>query len=70
MKYLRKLLCRAVGHQYRATHEFSPETRRVGCARCGGDWAMNDRLRILVAWGPEFDAFYFSESSPVGADKE
>ena len=65
MSIVRKLICRVAGHKYRTTHEFSSETWRVGCARCGGDWAMNDRLRILVAWEPEFDAFYAEHGETI-----
>ena len=53
-----RLACWAIGHKYRLQQEFSPETRRVVCCRCAGDWAMNDRVNIIVPWNGEFAEFY------------
>lgn len=53
-----RLVCWALGHQYRTQQEFSPETRRIVCGRCDGDWAMNDRVNIIVPWNGEFADFY------------
>lgn len=75
MNLLSKLKCKIVGHSYIVRQRFSDHSRRVGCVRCGGDWAMNDDARVIVPWTPEFAAFYaehgvrIAESSPVGADR-
>lgn len=58
MKLLRKLFCAISGHETRVHQAFTPETRRIVCDRCGGDWAMNDRERIVVPWSGEFAQFY------------
>jgi hypothetical protein len=53
-----RLLCWLIGHQYRVSEVFTPDTRRVCCARCSGQWAMNDRVRVIVPWSDEFERFY------------
>lgn len=58
MRFLARIACYVAGHQYRVTRYLTPHSRRVGCPRCGGDWAMNDDARVIVKWSPEFDAFY------------
>ncbi len=54
-------VCRIAGHKYRVLQTFSLDTRRVGCNRCAGDWAMNDRLQVLVKWDSSFARIYSSE---------
>ncbi len=55
---MKRVICWIIGHNYRTRQVFSPESRRVCCPRCGGDWAMNDRVRVLVPWSGEFEQFY------------
>lgn len=58
MNILNRLACAVLGHRI-ATHQvFTTETRRVICDCCGGDYAMNDRERILTPWNGEFAKFY------------
>jgi predicted nucleic acid-binding Zn ribbon protein len=55
---MKRLICWVVGHRYRVKQVFSADSRRVCCDRCGGDWAMNDRVRVIVPWSAEFEQFY------------
>jgi hypothetical protein len=50
-----KILCPALGHRLRVVQEFTPLVRRVKCVRCGGDWGMNDHLRMMIPWTPELE---------------
>lgn len=54
----KRLICWFTGHRYRVTQVFSEDTRRVGCDRCNGDWAMNDREHVIAPWSDEFTRFY------------
>lgn len=58
MAFLRRLFCFLLGHEFFVVQRFSPQSRRVGCHNCDGDWGMNDDARALVRWGPEFEAMY------------
>jgi hypothetical protein len=58
MSLLLKLACAIVGHKMRTYQIFTSATRRIVCNRCGGDWAMNDRERIIVPWSDEFAELY------------
>lgn len=58
MKMMRRLKCRIAGHQYFTRQTLTAHSRRVGCKYCGGDWAMNDDVRVIVPWSAEFDKFY------------
>lgn len=62
LRILASLKCWAVGHNYVVHQVFSPATRRVKCPCCDGDWAMNDRERIIVPWNGEFEEFYKDQS--------
>lgn len=55
---MKLLLCWLLGHRYQTTQVFSAESRRVGCTSCNGDWAMNDRVGVLVPWSGELEQFY------------
>ena len=52
------VLCFVFGHKYRVVREFSYTSRKVGCARCGRKWGMNDETRSFVPWDGEFDKLY------------
>ena len=52
------LICLLFGHKWFVEKEFTPDTRKVGCHRCGKRWGMNDRLGILVQWDDELEDFY------------
>ena len=55
---MKRIICWVFGHKYHVVQVFSHESRRVCCLCCDGDWAMNDRVRVLVPWSDEFDRFY------------
>lgn len=73
MRLLLKLKCWIVGHETRVHQAFSRDIRRVVCDCCGGDWAMNDRVRIITPWSGEFARFYEEQGHvlrPIAAAKE
>lgn len=70
MRLLRKLECKMRGHSYIVRQRFSEHSRRVGCVRCGGDWAMNDDVRVIVPWTPEFAAFYADQGHKIDGEDE
>jgi hypothetical protein len=55
---MHKIVCLALGHRCRVVQEFAPTNRRLKCERCGGDWSMDDQLRLLVEWHTDFEQFW------------
>ena len=54
----RKLWCFLIGHQMYVWQEFHPWSRRVVCDHCGGDWGMNDCVRVMIPWSKELERLY------------
>lgn len=57
-RLVRRILCVLIGHKYRVVQRFSPDVRRVKCDRCGSDWGMNDRVRVLVNWDEDLEEMH------------
>ena len=55
---IERLMCALFGHKYITQLRFSPTSRKVGCARCEREWAMNDSVRAFVDWSGEFEELY------------
>ena len=55
---MERLFCAALGHRYVVERVMNPGARKVGCTRCGKQWAMHDETRSFVQWDGEFEAFY------------
>lgn len=63
MNYLKAIKCLLCGHNYRVVQRFSETVRRVKCDCCGGDWGMNDNVRILLAWDSELEELHGSTAT-------
>ena len=50
--------CNIFGHDYFVVQKFSSYSRRVGCTKCDGDWAMNDEVRCFLEWSSDFEDMY------------
>ena len=50
--------CWLFGHRLFVVQEFSPHSRRICCACCGLDEAMNDDVRLVIPWTDEVEKFY------------
>lgn len=55
---MHKIVCLALRHRFRVVQEFGPSQRRLKCERCGGDWGMNDAMRMIVHWDPDLQQLY------------
>lgn len=55
---MKSIVCWALGHEYKVVQVFSRESRKLCCDRCKSEFAMNDRVRVLVPWSDEFEQFY------------
>lgn len=55
---LERLICAAIGHRYVVERVLNHGARKIGCTRCGKQWAMHDGTRSFVPWNGEFDALY------------
>ncbi len=51
-----KLICRLLGHKYRIIKEYSPEIRKLKCARCGCIFGMHDGVHALVLWDRDMES--------------
>jgi|DEB0MinimDraft_3_1074331.scaffolds.fasta_scaffold08462_4 hypothetical protein len=58
MNYLKAIKCLLFGHKYRIVQQFSKTVRRIKCDCCGGDWGMNDRVRVIVKWDSELEEMH------------
>ena len=58
MNKINRLICFIFGHKYFLAQELTSHSRRMCCRRCSMSFAMNDDVRSLVNWGPEFDRLY------------
>lgn len=58
MKWLERIGCWLMGHNYRVVQQFNAHSRRVVCNDCGGDWAMNDNMRMIVDWDEDMADMY------------
>lgn len=61
MKWLQQLVCALTRHDYVIEKRFTRYSRKIGCTRCGKQWAMNDDVRCILPWDAEFEAFYADE---------
>lgn len=50
---LERILCAILGHRYVVERVMAPHWRKVGCARCRGQWSMHDPTRTFVPWDGE-----------------
>jgi hypothetical protein len=75
-RLIRRVMCMEFGHSYHILQAFSHDVRRIQCARCGGDWGMNDSVPVLLAWDAELEDLErslghwiiqpkFSDGSPI-----
>lgn len=55
---IKRFLCYMFGHDYHVHQEFTSYSRRVVCDKCGGDWAINDDLRVVCDWNGQFHDLY------------
>ena len=55
---LSRIMCAVSGHHYVVQRVFSPTSRKIGCLRCGMEWGMNDRVRLIVPWDGELEELY------------
>lgn len=55
---MRELLCFIRGHRIRVVQDFAPTNRRIKCTCCGGDWAEDDRLKLIIDWGRDLEQFW------------
>jgi hypothetical protein len=55
---IKGLICALFGHRYVVQQVFSPTSRKVGCARCGKEWGMNDSVCAFVPWDGELEQLH------------
>ena len=55
---LERILCAVFGHRYVVERVLNDRARKVGCTRCGRQWAMHDPTRTFVPWDGEFEELY------------
>lgn len=58
MKLKNRVFCFFFGHRYRIVQKFGGTERRIKCRRCGGDWAMSDRVKAILPWDGELEQLY------------
>jgi hypothetical protein len=61
MKWLASLICAITQHRYVVEKRFTHYSRKIGCTRCGKQWAMNDDVRCLLPWDAELEVLYKDE---------
>jgi len=52
------LFCTAFGHRYVVERVLNQGARKVGCTRCGKQWAMHDATRSFVQWDSDLESLY------------
>jgi hypothetical protein len=52
------LVCVVLGHRFYVQRILDMRARKVGCRRCAGEWALHERLSVLIPWDEEFEAMY------------
>ncbi len=52
------LICAVFGHKYIIERVMNYGARKVGCTRCGKQWAMHDSTHSFVPWDLEFETMY------------
>jgi len=57
-RLVRSVKCYIGRHDFVVAQELSPIARRIGCKYCGGVWGMNDDVRCIIRWTPEFHRMY------------
>jgi hypothetical protein len=57
---IKKFICVILGHIYVIEKVMNYGARKIGCTRCGNQWAMHDGTRSFVEWDGEFDSLYAS----------
>lgn len=58
-----RIVCKLIGHRYRATRVLSYGAMQVCCKTCGKLWAMHHDTKSFLPWDADFEALY----SPGGA---
>lgn len=56
--WIRRAVCRLLGHKYKVVRNYTPAERRICCTRCGEQFAMNDRVQTLLPWDSDFAEMY------------
>lgn len=53
---VKSLLCLIMGgHDYRVVQGFDTSMRRLVCDRCGRDWIMYDKIKVMVPWSKSIE---------------
>ena len=52
---MRRFVCWLFGHRYYIEREINFTSRKLGCARCGMMFAMNDDVHCLLPWDDDFE---------------
>ncbi len=60
MNGFRRTICLFFGHDYFLLKKLTPWSRKLGCKRCGQEFAMNDDCRAVVDWDDRFENLYRS----------
>ena len=58
MSMFGSLICAFTRHRYVLEKRLSRTSRKIGCTRCGKQWAMNDDCQILLPWDEDFEQVY------------
>ena len=58
MRWIKQLICALTRHRYVLEKKLSRHSRKIGCTRCGQQWAMNDDVRCIVPWDDDFERLY------------
>lgn len=58
MSTIKRLFCALFGHKYFVDQIFNRHSRKVGCARCNGRWAMNDQTRSFLEWDSDLEELH------------
>ena len=61
----KKIKCMVFGHQFRVHQIFTPQSYRVVCGRCDGDWAVNTDARLMPKWSKVFEDHYTSRGITI-----
>lgn len=56
--YFKRILCELFHHKYYKIKKLSLTTTKLGCSRCGKQFAMNSDVRCVLPWTDSLQALH------------